>query len=223
MSNDKDIHALETIDELVNYNNYIYRKITKDIKSGENLDFGCGFGNFIKFANSKKLNFIGYEINPTAKQNLVKKEIPFLNNLEKGYKYDNIVSINVLEHIEKDNEIFEQFNTMLKTKGKLILYLPHSMRLWTDLDELANHKRRYTKTELVSKLDIAGFHVEKVEYVDFIGAVVLFIFKLIKITPSYNKNRLIFYDKTIFKFFKYIDLATKYFFGKNILVIASLK
>jgi cyclopropane fatty-acyl-phospholipid synthase-like methyltransferase len=223
MNNDKDIHALETIEELNNYNNYIFYKVIKNIKKGKLIDFGCGFGGFVKHCIAKNLNAIGFEINNEAIKKLKDDNIPIeldISNLEN--KYENLVSINVLEHIEDDNETIKDFKKILKNNGRLILYLPHSSYLWTELDELVGHHRRYTKKDLVSKLEGNGFRIIHVEYVDFIGSLVIAVTKFLRIRLNYSKNLTIFYDRSIFKLFKYLDFFFKNIFGKNILIVADV-
>ena len=60
---------------------------------------------FLKFVKSEQFNFVGYEINNTAINKLKKDNIPYVENINNSEKYDNIVSINVLEHIEDDTKI----------------------------------------------------------------------------------------------------------------------
>ena len=224
MENNEDIHALESIDELINYNNYIYKKILKHIQPGSSLDFGCGFGNFLKFIKSEtNFSFVGYEINNTALEKLKEENIPYVQNINNTNEFDNIVSLNVLEHVDDDKKIFNKFSEILKPGGRLVLYLPHSMILWSELDTLVGHKRRYTKKDLSRKLEESNFEIEQIDYVDFIGSLVLFVFKTLRLRLNYKKRRLIFYDKSVFRIFKYLDIFTKKLFGKNILVVANVK
>ena len=223
MNNDIDIHALETIEDLDNYNNYIFSKILKHTKKGKLIDFGCGFGGFVKHCGDNNLDAIGFEINNEAIKKLKINNVPIeLDKKNLQNKYENLVSINVLEHIKNDNQTIAEFKKILKNNGRLILYLPHSRYLWTELDELVGHHRRYDKKDLVSKLERNGFQIKHVEYVDFIGSLVITFTKLLRIKLGYSKNLTIFYDKTIFKFFKYLDLFFKNIFGKNILIVADV-
>ena len=119
--------------------------------------------------------------------------------------------------------VIKDMNTLLKDNGRLILYLPNSMKVWTDLDNLVGHYRRYTKKDLLSKLERGGFTTLSWEYVDFIGWVVLYLSKLLRINLNYDEKRLVNYDKYIFKLFKHLDIFFKYFLGKNILVVCSKK
>jgi len=216
----EDIHALESIEKLHNYNSYVFNKIFKKGLNQNTLDFGCGYGTLISYLKTKfNLEIIGYEINPEAIEKLNAKKINLINSLDENKeKFDHVVSLNVLEHIENDQKTIEDINHLLKDNGMLVLYLPHSMKIWTDLDELVGHYRRYTKKELFIKLEKANFEIKSWEYVDFIGWITLYVSKLFRVNLDYKENRLIKYDKFIFRFLKNLDYIFKYFSGKNILV-----
>tara|TARA_B100001559_G_C16462806_1_gene604996 strand:- start:662 stop:1336 length:675 start_codon:yes stop_codon:yes gene_type:complete len=223
--NNKDIAALESIEKLANYNSYIFSKIFKKKLNGHVLDFGCGFGTFSIFIKEKfNKNVIGYEINEQAKDILDTKNVEHIDSLDK-YKesFDTVVSLNVLEHIENDTEQIEYLYNLLADEGKLILYLPHSMKIWSRLDEDVNHFRRYTKKDLVKKLKDNKFSIISSEYVDFIGWATLLISKIFKIELKFDEKKLLFYDKYIFFLFKYFDILFSRITGKNILIVAQKK
>ena len=221
----QDIHALESIEKIQNYNSYIFEKIYNKGLSKKVLDFGCGYGTFSEYLNNKfNLEVVGYEVNPEALKKLKVKGINTISSLDKyEASFDYIISMNVLEHIKNDEMVIKDMNTLLKDNGRLILYLPNSMKVWTDLDNLVGHYRRYTKKDLLSKLERGGFTTLSWEYVDFIGWVVLYLSKLLRINLNYDEKRLVNYDKYIFKLFKHLDIFFKYFLGKNILVVCSKK
>ena len=102
----------------------------------------------------------------------------------------------------------------------MYLYLPASKLVWTKLDELVNHKRRYSKKSLSHALENSQFEIKEIHYVDFIGWAVLLTSKILKLDLDFNKERIIFYDRFIFRFFKFLDYIFKYFIGKNIFVEA---
>ena len=216
----EDIHALESIEKLHNYNSYVFNKIFKKGLNKNTLDFGCGYGTLIDYLRRNfNLEIIGFEINPDAIEKLNTKKINLINSLdENNERFDQVVSLNVLEHIENDQKTIEDINHLLKDNGMLVLYLPHSMKIWTELDELVGHYRRYTKKDLFTKLENANFEIQSWEYVAFIGWMALFVSKLLGVKLDYKENRLIRYDKYIFRFLKNLDYIFKYFLGKNILV-----
>lgn len=223
-SNEKDILALEAMSELKNYNSYTFKLIADSITSKKVLDFGSGYGVFCEYLQDKNYDVQGYEINQLAIDESKSRGIEvFSNLLAIKEKYETITSLNVLEHIEDDEMVIKDMNTLLKDNGRLILYLPNSMKVWTDLDNHVGHYRRYTKKDLLSKLERGGFTILSWEYVDFIGWVVLYLSKLLRINLNYDEKRLVNYDKYIFKLFKHLDIFFKYFLGKNILVVCSKK
>lgn len=217
----QDIVALEIISELHNYCNYIFSSIESKIYGKKVLDFGCGFGDFCKYLKYKKFNIEGFEPNNVAFEKASNKNIKIYQRLNQiNGKYTTVTSLNVLEHIEDDKKALSNIKDLLDTEGRLILYLPAKMFLWSQMDVLANHYRRYEKSEIISKLEIVGFKIESIEYFDFIGWLVLTIFKLFKIKPKFNKKIIIFYDKFIFKNFKILDILFKKIVGKNLLISA---
>jgi len=102
----------------------------------------------------------------------------------------------------------------------LILYLPCSMKIWSNLDSLVGHYRRYTKKELNKKLVNSNFQILSIEYADSIGWIILFLSKIFKISLKYDAKKLIFYDKYVFQYLKLLDIFFKNLFGKNILAVA---
>lgn len=78
------------------------------------------------------------------------------------HEFDLIGSFDVLEHIEDDSAALQQIYQACQPGGGLILTVPQHRWLWSSIDDYAHHKRRYTRSELLSRVSSAGF---KVEYV----------------------------------------------------------
>ena len=128
-----------------------------------------------------------------ALQKLKEKNIDSYSSIEKVPKSIScIISLNVLEHIEDDDQYIKKFYNHLPVDGKLILYLPSSDLIWTKLDEMVNHKRRYSKSGIIKLLNSNNFEIEKIFFVDFIGWLVLFISKILKIKLDFDKEKLNF-------------------------------
>lgn len=66
----------------------------------------------------------------------------------------------VLEHLTDDRQVLHDLHTMLIPNGALLLTVPAHPSLWSYRDEVAHHRRRYTRTELAAKLEEAGYQVE---------------------------------------------------------------
>ncbi len=80
-------------------------------------------------------------------------------------RYESIVCLNVLEHIEDDRASLTCMARLLKPGGCLILQVPHFRFLMSDMDRELGHYRRYDADELEGK--IAGAGLEGVEMRNF--------------------------------------------------------
>lgn len=76
-------------------------------------------------------------------------------------EFDVIGVFDVIEHIEEDELALSQIYNALKPGGGIILTIPQHRFLWSVVDDLSYHKRRYTRDDLVSKVRRAGFQVVK--------------------------------------------------------------
>ena len=143
MNEELDIAALESISVAENYNNYVTDLFFSNIDRAENiLDFGAGYGLITEKIKKKGYKISAVEINKMALQKLKEKNIDSYSSIEKVPKSIScIISLNVLEHIEDDDQYIKKFYNHLPVDGKLILYLPSSELIWTKLDEMVNHKR----------------------------------------------------------------------------------
>ena len=79
------------------------------------------------------------------------KNIPFEE------EFDVIGAFDVLEHIEEDEAVLFSVFRALKSGGGIILTVPQHKWLWSEADEIACHKRRYSKMDLGKKMKKAGF------------------------------------------------------------------
>ena len=52
-------------------------------------------------------------------------------------------------------------NAGARPGGGIVVLVPQHPRLWSAMDDLAHHVRRYTRRELVGKVRGAGFRVER--------------------------------------------------------------
>jgi ubiquinone/menaquinone biosynthesis C-methylase UbiE len=80
-------------------------------------------------------------------------------NLPYVAEFDVVAAFDVIEHIEEDELVLENFFRAIKPGGGCILTVPQHMWLWSPVDEEACHKRRYSAAELRRKMAAAGFEV----------------------------------------------------------------
>lgn len=138
--------------------------------SAENfLEIGCGGGFVLSYIRERfpELTIYGSEVLSRglffARERLPNvmlfqmdaRNIPFRE------RFDVIGAFDVLEHIAEDRAVLKQMHHATKPGGGIILTVPQHPALWGDIDDYCYHQRRYTRKELLEKVEGAGFTVLK--------------------------------------------------------------
>ena len=75
-------------------------------------------------------------------------------------QWDVIGAFDVLEHIIRDDAALTGIYQALEPKGTLLISVPQHMWLWSSVDEVSFHQRRYSRRQLVERVTAAGFKVQ---------------------------------------------------------------
>jgi hypothetical protein len=62
----------------------------------------------------------------------------------------------VLEHIDDDERVLAELRAALRLGGGAIVTVPQHPRLWSAADDYGRHRRRYIRSELLTKLQRCG-------------------------------------------------------------------
>ena len=84
---------------------------------------------------------------------------------------DTIFCSNVLEHLEPDQQVLQDFHRTIVPGGHCVIVVPAGRWLYTGTDAELGHCRRYTKQELADKMKLAGFEIVHQEQFSRLGAV----------------------------------------------------
>ena len=79
---------------------------------------------------------------------------------QRPLEVDSILCSNVLEHIADDVGAVRNMRGVLKEGGRLVLVVPAGRWLYGSMDQALEHRRRYSKKELMALLVREGFVVE---------------------------------------------------------------
>lgn len=210
-----------------NFNQHIvHLSLRSVLKPKKVIDFGAGIGTLSKiFIETYDINPICLEIDSKNTQMLLERNLEVVKSLESlPSDTDLIFSSNVLEHIEDDLSILELMYKNLRNQGHIFLFLPAKQMLWSKLDEILGHYRRYEVSDIKLKCQKAGFQIKEVYFVDSGGFFASCLMKLLGYNPDSgigSQKSLIFYDKWLFPVSKVLDsLGMKYLVGKNIAILA---
>ena len=74
-------------------------------------------------------------------------------------EFDVVGAFDVLEHIEADERAISGIHQALRPGGLFVLTVPQYQWMWSRLDEVVHHKRRYGRADLLTKLRTSHFEV----------------------------------------------------------------
>ncbi|MGN7611502.1 class I SAM-dependent methyltransferase [Magnetococcales bacterium HHB-1] len=137
--------------------------------------------------------------------------------------YDAIIMINVLEHIEDDLNTLIACRHRLKPDGVLLQFVPAMPFLFSEIDRLLGHYRRYTKPSLAMVLKQAGFTLHTIRYFDLLGVVPWFFVNKIGGATRFNPTLAQLYDKVGIPFTRTVEALIPPPVGKNVIAIGTLK
>jgi SAM-dependent methyltransferase len=78
--------------------------------------------------------------------------------------FDAVALFDVLEHLREDDLVVSNIHRMLRKGGRIILTVPAHQWLWSRIDELSSHHRRYSRSGMTSLLERNGFEVLHCRY-----------------------------------------------------------
>tara|TARA_Y100000817_G_scaffold224508_1_gene177461 strand:- start:715 stop:1113 length:399 start_codon:yes stop_codon:yes gene_type:complete len=127
--------------------------------------------------------------------------------------------MNVLEHIEKDEEEINNSLKILNKNGMLIILVPAHQKLFSKFDKEIGHFRRYD-LNFFENLHLQDAKIEKLYYLDSAGYFLYYLNKLFFKNESYPSALKIFiWDKFFTPISLFLDYLTNYKFGKNVLCV----
>lgn len=190
----------------------------------EILDLGCGTGFNYKTLNKYgKVTNLDYHIEPLRSckrkgiPNIIKgdaQNLRFTNN-----SFDIVTAIELLEHLDDDEKAIKEIYRVLKNNGTFIFTVPAHELLWSSDDILAKHKRRYSKINLIHKLN-KHFKIKYISqryFILFIPSIMIFIYQKIKLNRNKEKiNSLTLTPKILNNILKCIMTIENFIISKSI-------
>jgi len=78
--------------------------------------------------------------------------------------FDITTALDVIEHLDDDIAGLKEMYRVTKNGGYSLIFVPAFMWLWGVQDDVSHHRIRYTKKQIVERLEKAGFEIERASY-----------------------------------------------------------
>jgi len=145
--------------------------VVNGLKNARLLEIGCGHGLVMQqFETLDNVTVDGCDLNMFAlrKVGRVKGDLYSLNIFENPKqllnRYDGILLMDVIEHIDDDVGFVRESCKYLTHNGLVIVNVPALNSLFSKYDLMAGHKRRYTKGMMEEVFAKNGIEKLSIEY-----------------------------------------------------------
>lgn len=133
-------------------------------------------------------------------------------------KFDSILYIDVLEHIEDDESEITLAAEHIMRNGHLIILAPAYPFLFSKFDEAIGHRRRYTRSMFAKSYD-GSLRRISTRYLDSVGFLASLGNRLLLRSSLPTKRQLFFWDRYLVPISRFTDRIIRYRFGRSILAI----
>jgi SAM-dependent methyltransferase len=159
------------------FNNWVFDSFAKALR-GRVLEIGCGTGNFSTLIAGAGHAVTAIDIQEPYVETARQRLAPFpgcaaicadATRLDLAERFDTVVLLDVLEHIENDREFLVRLGAGLATGGNLVLKVPAGHWLYSQMDRAIGHHRRYDRSGLRQVLESAGYEPVSVTAINLFG------------------------------------------------------
>ena len=132
------------------------------------LEIGCGTGLVLSAVARMKTwaQICGSELHPAGLVEARKRLGPDVRLVQMDARvipareaFDVIGAFDVIEHIEEDEKVLAAMRDALAPGGGVVVAVPQHPALWSRVDEVSHHVRRYRRNELERKMQAADFRI----------------------------------------------------------------
>lgn len=223
-------NELELFQNATVWKNY-FGSFLKPYLHGKVLEVGAGIGGTTHYlCDGTQQKWVCLEPDPKLYEELHKKiqsgQLPSCCTSVKGItrelspheKYDAIMYIDVIEHIEKDDNELEFSKTLLAPGGHLIVLVPAHQFLFSPFDRAIGHYRRYNK-RLLKNTAPKDLGLVEIKYLDSFGLLASLVNKYFLKQKYPTLKQIQFWDKTMVRLSYFTDKISAYKIGKTVVGI----
>lgn len=145
------------------------------------LDTGCGVGNFFGGVADRIEFGLGIDLSPVniaeARERFadqphlrfVQADLDEQADALRAERFDTVVCLDVLEHIEDDLSLLKRLAQIVEPGGHVLIKVPACPWLFGSVDIASDHYRRYNRPMLRQLARCAGLEIKRLRYMNLSG------------------------------------------------------
>ena len=195
------------------------------------LEIGIGHGGYVDHLPTPEA-YLGVDIDalsvaqasaarPQYKYLQADVAAPEFSRRLDGQQFDTVLCLNVLEHIEDHRAALTNLLNALRPGGHLLLFVPAFEGLYSPLDRLAGHHRRYTRKALAELIPADLARIVRNEYFNPIGGIGWWANKFVahkSLNASGVDSQVRLFDRYILPISRCLNPLTRSLFGQSIVL-----
>jgi SAM-dependent methyltransferase len=220
--------TLDNLDDAHNYRDWIFA-LLEPYLGPKVLEVGAGHGSFTELLSAGR-HVTATDLSERCVEVLrarfagnpaVTVALADLASSAAGGPYDSVVLINVLEHIADDDAALDLIRSLLVPGGRLVVWVPAFMQLYSDFDRRIGHYRRYHLPGLRAQLVAAGLSVDDIRYVNSVGAAAWWLVARVLRRAPTGKAGVTVYDRCVVPALRRIESRWSPPLGQSVLAVAT--
>jgi SAM-dependent methyltransferase len=163
----------------VRYNRWMFDRLRRWI-GRRVLEIGSGIGNLSTFLVDREqlvltdtreeyLSRLRQRFAGRTNIAVARLYLPNDDSAVARHRFDTIICLNVLEHVDDDLSSLVAIRRLLAPAGRLVLLVPALPALYGTIDRALGHHRRYTRAGLADLLRATGYTLAHIEYFNLAG------------------------------------------------------
>jgi SAM-dependent methyltransferase len=163
----------------VRYNRWMFERLRRWIGRSV-LEIGSGIGNLSAFLVDRErlvltdtreeyLSRLCQRFADRPNVSVARLYLPDDDRAVAGQRFDTVICLNVLEHVDDDLSALHAIRRLLGPGGRLVLLVPALQALYGTIDRALGHHRRYNRDGLADLLRATGFKLAHIEYFNLAG------------------------------------------------------
>lgn len=221
---------LELFADALNWKKY-YRSVIAPYIVGDVLEVGAGLGGTTQvLCDGRQQRWTCLEPDPDLADALTRRlatlavDVRFevirgvLADLSPERRFDCILYIDVLEHIENDGDEVRRAMRHLKPHGHLVVLAPAHNFLFSEFDRAIGHFRRYNLS-MLKALRQDPLRIAKLVYLDSVGILVSLAARFIVRASQPTREQIQFWDRLLIPISRLLDPLLGRRLGKTAIAV----